>query len=144
MSWLGNCNNEQVVSVFASEAKMKKIELVLEFGDTIEQSRISMIKTDHVRLGQVITNLVSNAIRFTATSARRIITVRYDVAFVPPDGDTCACPSDIQLPNLLPPAKDTPLWLFVSVKDTGPGLGTSELQKLFQRFSRRSNTQVSH
>jgi signal transduction histidine kinase len=45
----------KVIGVFASEAKMKKIDL---------------IDTDPVRLGQVVTNLISNAIRFTATSGR--------------------------------------------------------------------------
>lgn len=58
----------QVLSVFASEAKMKRIELQLQFGATLEAAQISKIKTDHVRLGQVVTNLISNAIRFTATS----------------------------------------------------------------------------
>ena len=58
----------EVLSVFASEAKMKKIELRLQFGETINQAMVSKIQTDHVRLGQVVTNLISNAIRFTASS----------------------------------------------------------------------------
>lgn len=58
----------QVLSVFASEAKMKRIELQLQFGSTLEAAQISKVKTDHVRLGQVVTNLISNAIRFTAAS----------------------------------------------------------------------------
>jgi signal transduction histidine kinase len=49
----------KVIGVFASEAKMKKID-----------SKITTIDTDPVRLGQVVTNLISNAIRFTATSGR--------------------------------------------------------------------------
>jgi signal transduction histidine kinase len=63
----------QVLSVFASEAKMKRIELQLQFGATLEAAQISKIKTDHVRLGQVVTNLISNAIRFTATSGMLIV-----------------------------------------------------------------------
>ena len=50
----------KVLSVFASEAKMKKIELALEFGETLNQTKVFDVKTDPVRLGQVITNLVSN------------------------------------------------------------------------------------
>ncbi len=50
----------KVFSVFASEAKMKKIELVLEFGRTLDIGRVDSIKTDPVRLGQVVTNLISN------------------------------------------------------------------------------------
>lgn len=59
---------KKVLSVFSSEAKMKKIELRLQFGETIEMAQVQKIKTDHVRLGQVVTNLISNAIRFTASS----------------------------------------------------------------------------
>ena len=43
----------KVRSVFASEAKMKKIELALDFGDTMELAKVSLIKTDPVRLEQV-------------------------------------------------------------------------------------------
>ncbi len=43
----------KVLSVFASEARTKKIELVLDFGDTMDLAKVSGIKTDPVRLGQV-------------------------------------------------------------------------------------------
>jgi signal transduction histidine kinase len=59
--------------VFASEAKMKRIELELQFGNTLEVAQIARVKTDHVRLGQVVTNLISNAIRFTASSGTSFI-----------------------------------------------------------------------
>lgn len=65
-----------------------------------------------------------------------MITVQYDISFLPPEADTCALPPSIGLPAELPVAEDTPMWLFVSVKDTGPGLGPNELAILFQRFSR--------
>lgn len=72
---------KKVLSVFSSEAKMKKIELRLAFGETVEQAQISKIKTDHVRLGQVVTNLISNAIRFTASSGMSIL-IRRALALV--------------------------------------------------------------
>lgn len=123
--------------MFASEAKMKKIELGLEFGQTMDMAKVQGIKTDPVRLGQVVTNLISNAIRFTASSDVRRITVRYEVSFVPPAEDTCALPGSIGLPLVVPAPEDTPIWLFVSVRDTGPGLGPKELALLFKRFSRK-------
>ena len=43
----------KVLSVFASEAKMKKIELALDFGDTLLRAKVNEVKTDPVRLGQV-------------------------------------------------------------------------------------------
>jgi signal transduction histidine kinase len=76
------------------------------------------------------------AIRFTASSDTRRITVTYNVSFLPPSDDTCALPSSLGAPVNLPAAEDTPIWLFVSVRDTGPGLGPKELAILFKRFSR--------
>ncbi|WVF66906.1 hypothetical protein IAT40_001649 [Kwoniella sp. CBS 6097] len=125
----------KVSSVFASEAKMKKIDLQLKFGETLESSKIMSIKTDPVRLGQVVTNLISNAIRFTSASDVRRITVKYDVSFVPPAEDSCALPNSIGIPTSLPADEDTPIWLFVSVTDTGPGMSPKELAVLFKRFA---------
>ncbi|WWD16672.1 hypothetical protein CI109_101102 [Kwoniella shandongensis] len=126
---------KKVLSVFASEAKMKKIELVLEFGKTLGLAKVMSIKTDPVRLGQVVTNLISNAIRFTASSDVRRITVQYDVSFVGPSEDSCALPIAINVPEPVPAMEDTPIWLFVSVTDTGPGMSPKELAVLFQRFA---------
>lgn len=49
---------------------MKRIDLQLQFGNTLDMAHMTRIKTDHVRLGQVVTNLISNAIRFTASSGK--------------------------------------------------------------------------
>ena len=49
----------KILTVFSSEAKMKKIRLGLEFGQSMESSKVSGIKTDPVRLGQIVTNLIS-------------------------------------------------------------------------------------
>ncbi|WVQ73808.1 hypothetical protein IAR50_003389 [Cryptococcus sp. DSM 104548] len=126
----------KVSSIFASEAKMKQVDLTLEFGPTIEKSQVLLIKTDPVRLGQVVTNLISNAMRFTAGAVgEKRITLQYDVSFVPPAEGTCALPSDIRLPSTLPAPENTPVWLFISVTDTGPGMSPSELGVLFQRFA---------
>lgn len=133
---------KKVFSVFTSEAKMKKIDLRLEFGDTLTRAQVAGIKTDPVRLGQVVTNLISNAIRFTASSDIRRITLTYEVSFLPPSGpDTCAMPSQLAAPALLPAPEDTPIWLYVSVRDTGPGLGEKEQDNLFKRFS-QSNKMI--
>ena len=53
----------KVLSVFASEAKMKKIDLVLDFGNTLDMAQVNGIKCDPVRLGQV-----SSGVRVKLTS----------------------------------------------------------------------------
>lgn len=133
----------KVLSVFASEARMKKIELQLNFGDSLARLAISSIKTDPVRLGQVVTNLISNAIRFTAASDVRRITVQYDVAWDPPNPGSCSLPPLPPSPPSTPVAEDTPIHLYVSVTDTGPGMTQSETKVLFKRFSRELHVVVT-
>lgn len=57
---------------------------------------------------------------------------------VPPLDDTCEYPSGVVTPVVVPLPEDTPVWLFVSVQDTGPGLAPAERANLFQRFSREA------
>ena len=85
-----------------------------------------------------VTNLLSNGIRFTSNSSVRRIELRFDVSFDPPTAGTCVMPG---LPDPLAPGQlkdDMDIYLYVAVKDTGPGLTAKELDMLFQRFSQVS------
>lgn len=85
-----------------------------------------------------VTNLLSNGIRFTSNSTVRRIELRFDVSFDPPTEGTCVMPG---LPDPLAPGQlrdDMDIYLYVAVKDTGPGLTAKELDMLFQRFSQVS------
>jgi hypothetical protein len=128
----------KVMSVFSTEARMKKINIQLLFAPTLDLLGIHSIKTDPVRLGQVVTNLISNAIRFTSNSDVREITVTYNVSYDPPTPGSYECPGSGQLPARpdSPVAEDTPVYLYVSVRDTGPGMSPKEKDVLFQRFHR--------
>jgi CheY-like chemotaxis protein len=132
---------KKVLSVFASEAKMKKIEIVLELGGSLEALQIRGIKTDPVRLGQVLTNLTANAIRFTAAAETRRITVHYEVGLEPPLPGTLVPPPNMPFPIVTPLSEDTPLYLYVSVTDTGPGMTPDEQKMLFKRFQ-QSNKMI--
>lgn len=129
---------------------MKRITIDVEFSPSLDQLGVTHVNTDHVRLGQIVTNLVSNAIKFTANSTIRRITVHYAVSLTPPDGGSCIQPpngrgSAIGLSNQGAMSSrvaqdDEPIWLFVSITDTGPGLTPHESEILFQRFTRKSST----
>lgn len=84
-----------------------------------------------------ITNLLANAIRFVSSSDERRINVRLDVSTEPPVTGTCVKSNvpDAYVPLL---GEDTPLYLYIAVADTGPGLRPSELETLFQRFTQAS------
>ncbi|GJN89908.1 hypothetical protein Rhopal_002897-T1 [Rhodotorula paludigena] len=87
------------------------------------------------RLTQVLVNLLSNAIRFTAKSETRIVTLTVEVSARPPERDT---------PLIPPPEteyyidKQKPVYLFFSVEDTGPGMTEEETSRLFAKFMQAS------
>ncbi|GMK53719.1 hypothetical protein CspeluHIS016_0103050 [Cutaneotrichosporon spelunceum] len=126
---------QKIIFVFQNEARMKRLNLRLNIGHGFQRLKVDRIMIDPVRLGQVVTNLLSNAIRFTSNSPVRKVELRLDLSVDPPT-DGCAMPlssTEVEL------NEDTPLYLYVSVSDTGPGLTAAELQVLFQRFSQASS-----
>jgi len=87
------------------EANKKNIGLSLE----IEDDCLNLVKGDITRLRQVITNLVSNAVKFTAKGEVKI--------YVSKQGDD-----------------ETDLYRF-EVSDTGIGIPSKRLDRLFEPFS---------
>ena len=82
---------------------------------------------------------MSNAIRFTDMSTGlRAIKVSLELSLDPPLDESCAPPplhagrpllnglSDLE-------SSDVPIFIYVSVKDSGPGLDKEDLALLFQR-----------
>ncbi|BEJ14043.1 hypothetical protein CspHIS471_0312170 [Cutaneotrichosporon sp. HIS471] len=125
---------QKLIFVFQNEARMKRLNLSLNIGPGFQRLGVERILTDPVRLGQVVTNLLSNAIRFTSNSPVRRVELRLDLSVDPPPKG-CAMPQPSKEVEV---DEDTPLYLYVSVADTGPGLTSAELQVLFQRFSQAS------
>ncbi|WVF67557.1 hypothetical protein IAT40_002314 [Kwoniella sp. CBS 6097] len=127
---------QKVLSVFQSEARMHRISLSSKMGQNARNMGIDMIKTDPVRLNQVMTNLLSNGIRFTSNSDVRKIELSFDLSLDPPEDSSCLPPKNAK--TSLVPENEQPIYLYVAVTDTGPGMTTGELQKLFHRFSQVS------
>ena len=92
----------EVYSLMEVRAKEKKLPLILRYEGTIPEN----IETDRTRLRQILFNLVSNAIKFTAEGSVRII-----ARFLPNDSA-----------------------LEVEVADTGIGISREQQEKLFQPF----------
>ncbi len=76
----------------------------------VSQDDLPLVAADAFRVGQVLTNLVSNALKFS------------------PEGSDVVIES-FELPDALQ----------ISVRDTGPGIATQDLPKLFHRFSQLDN-----
>lgn len=97
---------EDVVSILAPIARNKNLELV----NFVYEDVPEIVVGDSVRIRQILTNLISNAIKFTEYGSIIIRVMLEDSYF-----DSC-------------------LLKFV-ISDTGPGLTKDQQQKLFKSFS---------
>jgi CheY-like chemotaxis protein len=107
---------ENVTNLYAADASAKKIALICSCDDDVPQSLIG----DPVRVGQILSNLVSNAIKFTD------------------DGNIV-----IRCETATPAVKDGgDIELLFAVCDSGLGISKAQQRSLFEQFSQvdESNT----
>ena len=102
-------------NMFRLKASNKGLKLSFEKSSNLPKT----IKTDEVKLRQVLINLLSNAIKFTS-AGEVILRVRQDI------GEATEKRTD--------KAIDSPLTLCFEVEDTGPGIRIEELDQLFDAF----------
>ncbi|KAF2664426.1 aerobic respiration control sensor protein arcB [Microthyrium microscopicum] len=134
-----------VVRMFQSELQAKKIQVSLDLDSSLQQLSVGWVMLDPSRVLQILINLMTNAIKFTAGSKKKVITV-----FVAASSES---PATISKPKLqyIPvraTKADTPIgddwgsgdivFLRFKVKDTGVGLTSDEKQVLFERFKQAS------
>ncbi|ORY77616.1 hypothetical protein BCR35DRAFT_305378 [Leucosporidium creatinivorum] len=126
-----------IMRMFSTECRAKGIDLSLAFGPNLEtiNGAVSLM-ADPVRLSQIIINLLTNAIRFTASSPIRNITLSLEISPHPP----------AEGPNeeIVPPSSsgrefgNGPVYLYFAVADTGPSMTTSQARLVFERFMQAS------
>jgi PAS domain S-box-containing protein len=95
---------DDVARILRVRAKDKGINLQLEFGNHLPE----FIETDDVRLRQVITNLIGNAIKFTSQGAVKI---------------SAQIVGEARQPKMQ-----------ISISDSGIGMNPEQLQKIFDPF----------
>lgn len=99
-----------IVSLFADQARQKNLDIEVEWGGPTQ-----CYKSDPVRLRQMLANLVSNAVKFTADGFIRIT----------------ACEVDRDEDGAI---------LEFSVLDSGIGVAVEKQQQLFQPFSQADSS----
>ncbi|CCA73349.1 related to sensory transduction histidine kinase [Serendipita indica DSM 11827] len=132
----------QTCSILFNEMKSKGISYTLNFGPSIQRLGIDYVSADKVRFGQVIINLLSNAIRFSQLSTKKAIEINVNVSRGRPDDASCKPPKNYPGDEVrIGPGERISLYVYVSVRDSGPGLKPKDLEILFQRFQRGTNSE---
>ena len=143
------------VKMFDGEVALNGTDVEAVRDNSYDNLHADYVYMDTSRLTQVLINLISNAIKFTASQTIRKISVVYGAkAERPPRirtifGDlNWVDPTDPErLNTALPPleAGQKRLYLYFYVQDTGTGLTSEEMQKLFKRFSQAtSRTHIAY
>ncbi|KAF0178892.1 MAG: multi-sensor hybrid histidine kinase [Limisphaerales bacterium] len=108
---------EEALDLLTPRAAEKKIDLVY----TVEDNLPAIVEGDVTRLRQIIVNLVSNAVKFTAKGEVGISVSREEN------------PGDIATPEV-PPDPDS-FFVRISVRDTGIGIPANKMDRLFKSFT---------
>jgi signal transduction histidine kinase len=110
---------DQIIEEFHSEFIKKGLVLSGPMWSTLESSaliRLETVQTDAVRLKQVLSNLISNALKYTQAGSVRV--------------------------NVVMPA-EPPHHIAISVTDTGHGIAPDQLKLIFEPFMRLGHQQVN-
>lgn len=110
-----------VVSLLWPKAQAKSLDLKVE----IDPALPGQIIGDALRLRQILMNLLGNAIKFTDKGS-----IKVSVALSQAKGH-----DDVDSPE----GKQT-LWLRFSVRDTGIGIPSDKIDRLFERFTQLDNS----
>jgi len=110
---------DEVGEMFATRVADKGLDLVIRYAPDAPRQVVG----DAGRIRQVLTNLVSNAVKFTASGH----------VFI--DVECISSGKDVPISNLPIPNRDDLTQLRFSVEDTGIGIAEDQLGRLFEKFT---------
>jgi CheY-like chemotaxis protein len=141
---------QRAMSMFKPEVSAKDIQFNFRPLPSLEKLGIDWVNVDPSRLLQITVNLITNAIKFTATSTKRVISVHLGAStdshdlhsdgfeYVPTRGP------HINITETEEWGTGELVYIRVQVEDTGCGLTPEEKQLLFERFAQASPRTHAH
>lgn len=136
---------KRAIKMFEPELQAKDIRMIHEAHPSLHELAVDWVTFDPSRVLQILINLVTNAIKFTATSDKREITVSVKASLQPPvppktNGFEYIPPKTVNSNVAMGEEWGTGevVYLQFEVADTGCGLTPEEIKLLFTRFSQAS------
>ncbi|KAH7313750.1 aerobic respiration control sensor protein arcB [Stachybotrys elegans] len=135
----------RALKMFDPELQAKGIDVVFEKRPSYTDLAVDWVAIDPSRVLQILINLMTNAIKFTAPASTRVITVAVGASVTRPDDRAVPGFQYVPIKEGTPDVVASSAWgtgelLYITfkVQDTGCGLSSEEKQILFQRFKQAS------
>ena len=134
----------QMMNMFKNELASKCISCTYAISPSWQELGLTWVLVDPARFSQILINLLTNAIKFTAQQpGRRQIIVELGASVERPTHDGNVAYHVFSPPNPGNPHPDD-IYLQLKVTDTGIGISTKYQNKLFGRFEQVPKTHITY
>lgn len=135
--------------MYTADAQSKGIAISVVVGQGYKQIGVEFLKGDPARIMQIVTNLVTNSIKFTTEVENKNIEVKIDAALERPISyGKVVFPKDGHdtdgFNNVIKWGDGERVFLIISVTDTGIGMSEAVQNTLFSRFQQAPKTESKY